>query len=103
MRLAPVGDAGHPRVRRALSFRDDVRIWSGQGAVVTTGRGVAGRWEIAVEVEPGCRGRGVGRAAVGADRAGERGERAGVPGRRVRAGGGGGAAAVGGRLAGVAG
>jgi GNAT superfamily N-acetyltransferase len=68
MRLAPAGDAGHPRVRRARSFRDDVRIWSGEGAVVTTGRGVAGRWEVAVEVEPGGRGRGVGRAAIAAAR-----------------------------------
>jgi GNAT superfamily N-acetyltransferase len=68
MTLTPVTDAAHPRVRRARLFRDELRVWSGDGALVMIGRGVAGRWEVAVEVEPACRGRGVGRAAMQAAR-----------------------------------
>ncbi|MEO3791687.1 GNAT family N-acetyltransferase [Nonomuraea sp. B10E15] len=59
--LAEVTDSGHPRVARARRFRDAVRVWTGQGGLLAVGRGVAGRWEIAVEVEPGHRGRGAGR------------------------------------------
>jgi len=51
----------HPRVRRALRYRDDVRVWSTDGGVVVVGRGLADRWEVAVEVEPAHRGRGLGR------------------------------------------
>ncbi|NGN68673.1 GNAT family N-acetyltransferase, partial [Streptomyces sp. A7024] len=46
--LTPVGGRGHPRVERALRHRDDVRAWSVPGGVVLLGRGVAGRWEVAV-------------------------------------------------------
>lgn len=62
--------AGRPpaRVRRARRYRDDLTIWAGGGAIVMIGRGVAGRWEVAVEVEPGLRGRGIGRSAVSAAR-----------------------------------
>ena len=66
--MALIGGSEHPRVRRALRFRDGLSIWAGDGAIVMIGRGVAGRWEVAVEVEPGCRGRGVGRAAIAAAR-----------------------------------
>jgi hypothetical protein len=41
-----------------------VRVWqteSGRGVVIL-GRGLAGRWEVAVEVDPEVRNRGVGRA-----------------------------------------
>jgi L-amino acid N-acyltransferase YncA len=31
------------------------------GGTVLTGRGVAGRWETAVEIDPGARGAGLGR------------------------------------------
>lgn len=58
----------HPRVRRALRYRDDVRVWTADGGMVLLGRGLAGRWEVAVEVEPACRGRGLGRALARAAR-----------------------------------
>lgn len=58
----------HPRVARALRHRDDVRAWQAPGGVVLTGRGVAGRWETAVEVEPGRRGAGLGRQLAAAAR-----------------------------------
>jgi hypothetical protein len=66
--LTEITSTEHPRVRRARRFRDGLRIWGGDGAVVMIGRGVAGRWEVAVEVDPGCQGRGLGRAAIGAAR-----------------------------------
>jgi GNAT superfamily N-acetyltransferase len=53
--------SGHPRITRALRHRDGVRIWETPGAIVSIGRGVAGRWEVALEVEPGYRGKGLGR------------------------------------------
>ncbi|MGW4408033.1 GNAT family N-acetyltransferase [Nonomuraea sp. NPDC004702] len=60
----------HPRVVRARRYRDAVRVWvTGDGAgLVTLGRGVAGRWEAAVEVEPEHRGRGLGRSLAAAAR-----------------------------------
>jgi GNAT superfamily N-acetyltransferase len=65
--LTPARREDHPRVARALRYRDDVRTWEVPGAIVTLGRGVAGRWEVAVEVDPAHRGRGLGRAlAAGA-------------------------------------
>jgi GNAT superfamily N-acetyltransferase len=59
--LSPVLTVSHPRIARALRFRDDVRVWQTPGGIVMLGRGVAGRWEVAVEVEPGYRGKGLGR------------------------------------------
>ncbi|POX38158.1 GNAT family N-acetyltransferase [Streptomyces sp. Ru73] len=62
--------ADHPRVARALRHRDGVRAWiteGGDGAgaagagTMVTGRGVAGRREIAFEVAESARGRGLGR------------------------------------------
>lgn len=50
----------HPRVARALRYRDDVRAWQAAGGMVLLGRGVAGRWEVAIEVDPEQRGRGLG-------------------------------------------
>jgi len=35
--------------------------WQAEGGVVMIGRGIAGRWEVAVEVDPEHRGRGLGR------------------------------------------
>ena len=60
--LAPGAASDHPRVARALRYRDDVRSWRADGGVVTVGRGIAGRWETSVEVAPGYRGTGLGRA-----------------------------------------
>lgn len=54
-------DQGHPRIARALSYRHQVRAWQADGGMVLLGRGVAGRWETAIEVDPGRRGNGLGR------------------------------------------
>lgn len=59
--LVEVTSREHPRVVRALAYRDEVRVWTCAGGVLTVGRGVAGRWEVAVEVEEEHRGRGLGR------------------------------------------
>ena len=58
----------HPRVVRALRYRDDVRVWrtaDGAGHVLV-GRGLAGRWETAFEVEPAARANGLGRRLAAA-------------------------------------
>jgi GNAT superfamily N-acetyltransferase len=79
--LAPVPSGGesltlepsamdHPRVERAHLHREDVGVWTtpdGNG-LVTIGRGVAGRWETSMEVEPAARGRGLGTALARAAR-----------------------------------
>ncbi len=61
-------EVDHPRVARALLHRTDVRVWTtADGAgVLVLGRGVAGRWEVSVEVDPTARGRGLGRSLVAA-------------------------------------
>jgi GNAT superfamily N-acetyltransferase len=64
----PTRAADHPRVTRALRYRDDVRTWEVPGGILTLGRGVAGRWEVAVEVDPDHRGRGLGRGLAAAAR-----------------------------------
>ncbi|WP_435855008.1 N-acetyltransferase family protein [Streptomyces massasporeus] len=66
--LTEVDDPGHPRVVSAMRRRDGVRVWTTEGGVLVLGRGVAGRWEVAVEVEEGARHRGVGRRLVSAAR-----------------------------------
>jgi GNAT superfamily N-acetyltransferase len=66
--LREVAGGAHPRVERARRYRDDVRVWEtsdGAGCLVL-GRGVAGRWEAAFEVEPAARGRGLGRGLAAA-------------------------------------
>lgn len=50
-----------PRLVRALAQRISVRAWRCPGGLLTLGRGVAGRWEVSVEVEPALRGFGLGR------------------------------------------
>jgi RimJ/RimL family protein N-acetyltransferase len=49
-------------VQRANRYRRGLRIWqvAGDGGLVVLGRGLAGRWEAAYEVEPPARGRGLG-------------------------------------------
>ncbi|MBO0776188.1 MAG: GNAT family N-acetyltransferase [Actinobacteria bacterium] len=61
-------DLDHPRAQRALRYRDDVRAWRAGGGVVVLGRGIASRWEVAVEVDPGERCAGLGRALAAAAR-----------------------------------
>lgn len=68
LELREIADPEHPRVRRALGRRDDVRVWKADGGVLVLGRGVAGRWETAVEVDEDARHRGLGRALARAAR-----------------------------------
>jgi GNAT superfamily N-acetyltransferase len=66
--LVEVEPGPHPRVRRAMAHRSGVRVWTtpdGAGLLVL-GRGVAGRWEAAVEVAPAARERGLGTALAAA-------------------------------------
>ncbi len=58
----------HPRVRRARRYRTDLAAWSTEGGILVLGRGLAGRWEVAIEVAPAYRGRGLGRALAAAAR-----------------------------------
>jgi GNAT superfamily N-acetyltransferase len=71
LELTPL-DAGtaHPRVERAERYRTDVRAFAtrGEEGVLVLGRGLAGRWEAAFEVDEQHRGRGLGRALVAAAR-----------------------------------
>lgn len=60
--MTDTADTAHPRVARARAYRDDVRAWAADGGVLVLGRGVAGRWETAVEVDATARGKGLGRA-----------------------------------------
>jgi GNAT superfamily N-acetyltransferase len=61
-------EVDHPRVARARLHRTDVRVWTTRdgAGVLVLGRGVAGRWEVSVEVDPVARGRGLGTALVAA-------------------------------------
>jgi GNAT superfamily N-acetyltransferase len=68
LRLAETAAGDHPRVARALRYRDQVRVWTTAGGVLILSRGLAGRWELAVEVDKPARGRGLGRALVVAAR-----------------------------------
>jgi L-amino acid N-acyltransferase YncA len=51
-----------------MRYRTEVRAWQAPGGVVVIGRGVAGRREAAIEVDPGGRGRGLGRKLATAAR-----------------------------------
>lgn len=66
--LTPETGPAHPRIARALRYRDDVRAWRADGGVVLLGRGVAGRWETALEVDEDRRGAGIGRQLATAAR-----------------------------------
>lgn len=68
LELRELVDAAHPRVARARRYRDDVRVWTAEGGMVLLGRGVAGRWETAIEVDEDARHRGLGRALATAAR-----------------------------------
>ena len=66
--LQPLEAGDHPRVQRAHRHRTDVRVLgTADGAgVLTLGRGLAGRWEVSIEVDPDARGRGLGTALAAA-------------------------------------
>lgn len=68
LRLTRCPAQSHPRVDLALRSRDNVMAWAADGGIVLLGRGLAGRWEVAVEVEPDHRGRGLGRELAAAAR-----------------------------------
>ncbi|RAO28027.1 hypothetical protein PSN13_05915 [Micromonospora saelicesensis] len=68
LQLAELADADHPREVRSRRRRDDIRVWAAEGGVVVLGRGVAGRWEAAIEVDDERRHRGLGRALATAAR-----------------------------------
>jgi ribosomal protein S18 acetylase RimI-like enzyme len=64
-RLPPRPDlVDHPRVRFALGFRDDVRVFGDERGVVTLSRGLAGRTELSIEAAPEGQGRGWGRSLL---------------------------------------
>jgi hypothetical protein len=68
LELEEIEDRDHPRVVRALRYRDNVRVWrtpDGAGHVLV-GRGLSGRWETAFEVTPEARCRGLGRRLAAA-------------------------------------
>jgi GNAT superfamily N-acetyltransferase len=66
--LVRVADSSHPRVQRATRYRDEVAVWTTSGGVLVLGRGLAGRWEAAIEVDEAARGNGLGRALATAAR-----------------------------------
>ncbi|MFJ1971725.1 GNAT family N-acetyltransferase [Streptomyces sp. NPDC087903] len=66
--LEEIGDPGHPRVLSSRKRRDEVRVWAAEGGVLVLGRGIAGRLEVAVEVDEDVRHRGLGRALAVAAR-----------------------------------
>jgi GNAT superfamily N-acetyltransferase len=57
-------EANHPRVLRTLAHRSEVRAWTCPGGLLVLGRGVAGRWEVTVEVDRRLRGFGLGRGLL---------------------------------------
>jgi hypothetical protein len=59
--LEEITDSTHPLVKRAHRFRSAVRTWGTNGGLVILGRGLAGRWEMAVEVDLEFRYRKLGR------------------------------------------
>lgn len=57
----------HPRVDEAAHFRSIDSVWTDDaGSLLIVGHGLCGRWEVGYEVEPGRRGRGLGRRLVAA-------------------------------------
>ena len=61
--LVEVTRVSHPRIDRAGRYRTDLRTFEDErrGAVLTLGRGLAGRLEVSVEVAPAHRDAGLGR------------------------------------------
>ena len=54
----------------SLRYRHDLQVWTAEGGagVLVLGRGLAGRREVAFEVDPARRNRGLGRRLVAAAR-----------------------------------
>lgn len=69
--LRRVDPGRHPRAERALRYRTDVQVYEREdgAGVLILGRGLASRWEAAVEVDPGSAGGGIGRELCLAARA----------------------------------
>jgi RimJ/RimL family protein N-acetyltransferase len=59
--LTETTDREHPRVRRALHYRKDVRVFACVGGFVTLGHGLGGRTELSYEVDVEHQGKGLGR------------------------------------------
>jgi len=60
----------HARVQRALFERSEVRVYrtADSAGLLTIGRGLAGRWEVGMEVAAPERNQGLGRALAAASR-----------------------------------
>lgn len=56
----------HPRLARSRKYRTDLRCYSDpeDRSLIVVGRGLAGRWEMGLEVRSEHRGRGLGRGLV---------------------------------------
>jgi RimJ/RimL family protein N-acetyltransferase len=69
--LVEIGDADHPRLRRAHRYRSEVSVYepANGGAVLIVGRGLAGRYEVSIEVDPEWQGKGLGRSLAHSARA----------------------------------
>ncbi len=65
MELQPM-EEDHPRLARARRYRTGVRSFRQGPGLVVVGTGLAGRWEVSVEVDEAARGRGVGKALAAA-------------------------------------
>jgi GNAT superfamily N-acetyltransferase len=71
--VAPAADGEpdvelHPSRPAPHEYRTDLHQWECDGGLVTLGRGLADRWEVAVEVERSVRGHGLGRTLFAAAR-----------------------------------
>lgn len=69
--LVEIEDLEHPRVARSRRYRPEARVFTtdADDGVLIVGRGLVGRWEVAFEVDPAARGRGLGRRLAAAARA----------------------------------
>ncbi len=61
--LRELPESVHPRMARAAQYRTGLRVFADDDdrAVLAVGRGLAGRWEVSLEVDEPHRGSGLGR------------------------------------------